>query len=92
VDVGYTEDTVELLFGDLFGSKAAEFNKQVLMTVAFDDQLGLNPFDAFVDGDIYTASLQLANVVPPQVIPLPAGTVLLLSGLAGFGLMRRRQR
>lgn len=84
--VGFTEDIVELQFGNLTGSGAGLFSSSVLALIAFDDPLGANPFDSFVDGDSYIASVSISNVAP---IPLPAGLPLLLAGLGGLALLRR---
>lgn len=46
-----------------------------------DDAVG-EPTLAFVSGDVFASA---------TVIPLPAGAVLLVSGLAVFGAMRRRR-
>ena len=88
--VGFFTDTIELLFGSLTGSAAGSFGSQALMTIIFDDPLGDNPFDAFVDGEIYNASISVSSVAAPAVIPLPAGLPLLLTGLLGLGSVRRR--
>lgn len=91
--VGFFEDTIELLFGTLTGSGTGVFGDQVLATIIFDDPLGPNPFTSFLDGESYVASISLASVrqLPPTV-PLPAGLVLILSGLGGFVMIGRRQR
>ncbi|SIO45964.1 VPLPA-CTERM protein sorting domain-containing protein [Rhodovulum sp. ES.010] len=83
--VGFTEDVIEFRFGNLSGSGAGAFGSSVLALIAFDDPLGANPFDSFADGDFYSASITISNVVP-----LPAGLALLLGGLGGMALLRRR--
>jgi hypothetical protein len=75
----------------------------VLLTVLFGDllpqpqvfsllpsQLGANPFDDLVPG-LYTADIEVANVVPEtHPVPLPATMPLLGAALIGFaGLLRR---
>lgn len=91
VDIGFTEDVIELLFDVVAGSEQSLFGSQVLMLINFDDPLdvlGANPFDGFLDGEIYAASLSVSRVVAP--IPLPAGLPLMIGALAAFGLLRRR--
>jgi len=85
--VGFTEDLIELQFGNLGGAGAGVFGSSVLIMISFDDSLGPNPFSAFVDGDVLGASISIASVAP---IPLPAGLPLLLTGIGGIALLRRR--
>lgn len=84
--IGFTEDIVELEFGNLTGAGAGSFGLSVLALIAFDDSLGSNPFAAFNDGDALTASVSISNI---SAIPLPAGLPLLLSGLIGLGFVAR---
>ena len=91
VDVGFTTNTVEVLFGTLTGSGAAEFGAQVLLTILFDDALGANPFDNFEEFFPYGASLELASVADTAIIPLPAGLPLMLLAMGGLCGLRRKQ-
>lgn len=86
--VGFTEDIIELQFGNLTGSGASLFSSSVLALIAFDDPLGANPFASFVDGDSYIASISISNVA---LIPLPAGLPLLAGGLGALMVLRRRK-
>jgi len=90
VDVGYTTDTIELLFSSLAGPAAGEFGTQILMSIFFDDQLGDNPFSALVDGESYMASISVSNVASTAVVPVPMGLPLLLSAFIGLGWASRR--
>lgn len=42
--MGFTEDVIELQFGNLSGSGAGSFGASVLALISFDDPLGANPF------------------------------------------------
>jgi hypothetical protein len=92
--VGFTEDVIGLQFGNLGGSNASSFGSSVLASIAFDDALGANPFDGFVDGEYYGASITTSNVADATVapVPLPAGLPLLLTSLGGIVLLRRRRK
>lgn len=90
--IGYTEDAIELQFNNLSGSGAGSFGSTVLALVAFDDPLGANPFASLFDGDSLAASITVSNVADVSMapIPLPAGMPLLIAGLGGLALLRRR--
>lgn len=87
IAVGFSEDGIELQFGNLSGSGAASFGASVLMRLQFDDALGVDPFAVLVDGDSYAASINVSNVAP---VPLPAAWPLLLSAFAGIRWMQRK--
>lgn len=93
VQMGYRDDTIELLFGTLQDSLASSFSSQVLMTIVFDEPLnpaaGTNPLTALSDLGVYDVSVTIANVVAP--IPVPAGLPLMLTSAAAFAWARRRQ-
>lgn len=92
--VGFTEDVIEFQFGNLTGSGAGDFGASVLALIAFDDPLGLNPFESFFDGDSLGASITISSVVDtsPAPIPLPAGLPLILTGLGGLLVLRRKSQ
>lgn len=87
--VGFTEDVIELQFNNLIGSAAGSFGSSVLTLITFDDPLGPNPFDSFLDGDFYTASVSISNVVTvtePTILSMFILTLLLM----GFTRLRYR--
>ncbi len=82
--VGLTEveigtDFVALLFDDLEGALAGQFTGGQLLAFFSDPEL---------DGE---ASFELRRLNDLEVIPLPATGLLLLGGLAAFGLLRRKR-
>jgi hypothetical protein len=91
-DIGYEEDTIEVVFGDLEGPGADSFGDSVLLTMVFDDQtslLGTNPFEDLVPGD-YMATITVANIVDDTMaIPLPVSMPLLFGAIGGLGLVSR---
>ena len=91
--VGFTEDVIEFEFGNLTGNGVGDFGSSVLAIIAFDDPLGMNPFDGFFDGDSLGASITISNVVDTSVapVPLPAGFPLLLGGIGILGFARSRR-
>ena len=91
--VGFTQDVVELQFNNLIGSAASSFGSSVLALITFDDALGLNPFNSFIDGDFYTASVSISNVVE-DVGSASEPTILSIFILALFlmGFTRLRHR
>jgi len=77
--VGFTENVIELQFNNLIGSAAGSFGNSVLALVAFDDPLGLNPFNSFIDGEFYPASVDILNVVAePTILSLFVLALLLM--------------
>ena len=88
--IGYHEDAIELEFDGLSGSAAADFGASALALIEFLDPIGLDPFAALSDGDTRRASITVSSVVLPAAIPLPAGLPLVLTGLGGLILIRRR--
>lgn len=86
VQAGFDADILQLLFGDLSGSAASDFGAQALVEVIFIDPLpGDDPLSNLTDGTVYDVA---ATVSAP--IPLPAALPLLLAGLGGLVLLRRR--
>lgn len=92
--VGFIEDVIELQFNNLSGSGAGSFGTSVLALITFDDPLGANPFASLFDGDSLGASITISDVASSTVapIPVPAGLPLLLTGLGGIVLLRRRNK
>ncbi len=90
--VGFTEDVIELQFNNLIGSVAGSFGSSVLALITFDDSLGPNPFNTFLDGDFYTASVSISNVVNENTnaVPEPNILALLFISLVGMFLYRRK--
>ena len=89
--VGFVEDVIELQFDQLIGNGAGNFGSSVLVQVMFDAPLGTNPFASLVDGNFYSASVRVLNVVDISTVPEPAVFPLLLSALVGTGWLRRRR-
>ncbi len=88
--VGFTEGVIELQFNNLIGSAAGSFGNSVLALINFDDPLGANPFNAFLDGNIYTASVSISNVVINEA-PEPHILALFVSGFIGILLYYQRR-
>jgi len=88
VRTGFDDDVLELLFGDLTGTAAADFGGLVQIDIVFLDPFpGIDPLSNLVDGTTYEVSATVSAVAP---IPLPAALPLLLAGLGGLVLLRRR--
>lgn len=85
--VGFTQDVIELQFDNLIGSAAGSFGSSIQASITFDDSLGSNPFGSLIDGNFYTASINIANVVP---VSEPHSLGLLVFCLAGVLFYRRR--
>lgn len=91
IAVGFAEDVIEFQFGTLSGAGVGGFGSSVLVQVLFDDALGSNPFASLVDGEFYTGSITVSNVVDVSPVPLPAALPLFLSGLIGLGWLGKRR-
>ncbi len=89
--VGFTEDVIELQFNNLIGSAAGSFGNSVLALVTFDDSLGANPFNSLTDGDFYTASVSISNVVSATVFE-PNILALFAIGFIGLLVYRRSNK
>lgn len=86
VQAGFDADILQLLFGDLSGSAASDFGTQALVEVIFLFPFpGDDPLSNLTDDTAYNVA---ATVSAP--IPLPAALPLLLAGLGGLVLLRRR--
>jgi len=88
--VGFTEDVIELQFNNLIGSAASSFGNSVLALISFDDPLGPNPFNSFIDGDFYTAAVSISNVSPSAQVPEPSMLSILILALFLMSITRTR--
>lgn len=84
------DSVINLVFGDLTGDLAAAFGAALTLELAFLDNLGADTFALLQDGGDYNVAFVAAGA--PAPVPLPAGGVLILTGLGALGLMRRRRR
>ncbi len=87
--VGFTEDVLELQFNNLIGSAAGSFGSSVLALITFNDPLGLNPFSSLIDGDFYTASVNISNVISVSE-PTVLSIFILILFLMSIVLLKRR--
>jgi len=88
VRTGFDGDILELLFGNLTGSAADGFGNLARVDIFFVGPIpGTDPLLNLVDGTAYDVSATVSSVAP---IPLPAALPLLLAGLGGLALLRRR--
>lgn len=88
--ISFGTDLIELSFNNLIGNAAGSFGSTVIATISFDDMPGADPFSAFVDGKIYGASVDISSAVAP--VPLPAGLPLLIAGIGGLAVVRRKTK
>lgn len=88
VRTGFDGDILELLFSDLTGTAAGDFGDFARIDIVFIDPFpGNDPLSNLVDGAAYDVTATVSSVAP---IPLPAALPLLLAGLGGLVLLRRR--
>jgi len=88
VRTGFDGDILELLFSDLSGTAASDFGDLAQIDIVFVfPNPGADPLSNLVDGTAYDVSATVSSVAP---IPLPAALPLLLAGLGGLVLLRRR--
>jgi hypothetical protein len=91
-DVSGTAFPTALEQVDIFGLTAVDLSGPITADLVINETLNFALGATFADG----ADLQLTDVVfgtastSPQPVPLPAAAPLLLAGLAGFALLRRR--
>lgn len=90
VDFGFTDTSLEFLFDTFDGRFAADFGAQVLVEFTLARGSNLTFLSGLEDGDVVEGGLTL-SAVDLAPIPLPAGLPLLLAGLGGFWVLRRRQ-
>lgn len=84
--LGFTDNIIQFQFGSLVGSANADFGSSILMTITFSDSLGANPFNSFVDGESYAASISLSRVT---AVPEPPSLGLVMSTFLMMLMARR---
>lgn len=82
-------DMLSLVFTDLTGDLALIFGNALTVELSFLDLPGDDPLAMLIDGGGYDFTYVVEGNAQPAPIPLPAGGVLLMSGL---GLMVLRKR
>jgi hypothetical protein len=88
LQTGYDGEILELLFGNLSGTAASDFGDLARVDVVFlVPNPGTDPLSNLVDGTAYDVSATVSSVAP---IPLPGALPLLIAGLGGLVLLRRR--
>lgn len=83
-------DMLSLMFTDLTGDLASVFGDGLSVQMFFFDMLGDDPLAALMDGGSYEFTYLVEGVSQPAPIPLPAGGLLLLSGLGLIALRKKR--
>ncbi|MGC9417982.1 MAG: hypothetical protein ACP5EN_03335 [Rhodovulum sp.] len=82
VAIGFQDDLLELLFGNLSGSAAPAFGSQALVELFFIGPVGADPLAGLSDLGVYDLAGTIVAPVPlPGGLPLLAGGVVLLAGL-----------
>ena len=79
-------DMLSLNFKDLSGSLASVFGNSLTVELVFFDLLGNDPLAAMSDGGSYEFAYTVEGDLPLAPVPLPAGGLLLLSGLGLIAL------
>ena len=85
---GYADSVFGLFFQTVSGTYAKFFGPNAILLAQMDPGFGLNPFETFVPGEMYAASL---NVVKPVPLPAAAGALALGFGaIVAVGRVRRK--
>ncbi|TBN38345.1 hypothetical protein EYE42_13030 [Paracoccus subflavus] len=82
-------DMLSLIFTGLSGDLAAAFGDGLTVDLFFFDSLGDDPLAALTGGMNYDIAYVVEGIAQPAPIPLPAGGLLLMSGIGLLALRRR---
>ncbi|MGN7868561.1 hypothetical protein [Paracoccus sp. 22332] len=89
--VSASDGVLSLVFGDLTGSIAGLFGDSLTVSLAFLSLPDSDPLRALRDGETYDIAYWAEGASQPAPVPLPAGALLLVSGL-GMLVLRRSRR
>lgn len=88
LETGFKDDVLQVLFGNLSGTAAADFGTFAILELVFVFPFaGTDPLTTLVDGTTYDVAGTIYSATP---IPLPAALPMLAAGLGGLVLLRRR--
>lgn len=87
VSIAQSADLLTMFFSGMTGPRATDFQAGIHVSLFFFDPMGLSPLSALTEGSSYDVAMMI-EVAP---IPLPAGAVLLVSGLGLLMLRRKKQ-
>lgn len=89
LETGFKDDVLQVLFGNLSGTAAADFGDFAILELVFVFPFaGTDPLTTLVDGTTYDVAGTIYSATP---IPLPAALPMLAAGLGGLVLLRRRR-